>query len=52
MMPNGFILDSNAVIVAYPLEKHGMLSPVDEYIIFTSIRTLFWCFWIALKPLY
>lgn len=34
-----------------PFSKHGMEAPLDEYIILTSIKILFWCFRTALKPL-
>ena len=35
----------------YPFSKQGMDIPPEEYIIFTRIKILFWCFLAALKPL-
>lgn len=51
VMPGGLILCSIAVMAASPLVKQGMVMPLVEYISFTSISTLFWCFFIALNPL-
>jgi hypothetical protein len=34
----GLILDSIAVMAASPFSKQGIVIPLDEYIIFTSIK--------------
>jgi hypothetical protein len=39
-----------SLIPASPFSKHGIVIPLDEYIIFTNIKILFWCFRTALNP--